>query len=61
MALACSLDSEWRNRSEFLRGRQQIVAFLTRKWGCELEYAFAQDTLDIYGPPYRRAFRIRVA
>jgi nuclear transport factor 2 (NTF2) superfamily protein len=38
VALACSLDSEWRNRSEFLRGRQQIVAFLTRKWGCELEY-----------------------
>jgi hypothetical protein len=38
VAVACTLDSEWRNRFEFLRGRQQIVAFLTRKWGCELEY-----------------------
>ncbi len=38
VTVACTLDSEWRNRFEFLRGRQQIAAFLTRKWGCELEY-----------------------
>jgi nuclear transport factor 2 (NTF2) superfamily protein len=38
VALACTLDSEWRNRSECLRGRQQIVTFLTRKWEGKLEY-----------------------
>ena len=31
VALAYTPDSQWRNRSEFVRGRQEIVAFLTRK------------------------------
>ena len=31
VALAYTDDSEWRNRGEFLRGRAEIVAFLTRK------------------------------
>ena len=31
-------DSEWRNRSEFLNGRDEIVAFLTSKWQKELNY-----------------------
>jgi nuclear transport factor 2 (NTF2) superfamily protein len=38
VALAYSPDSEWRNRAEFIRGREQIVAFLKRKWAKELEY-----------------------
>ena len=33
VALAYTPDSRWRNRSEFASGRQEIVAFLTRKWG----------------------------
>ena len=37
-ALAYSADSVWRNRHEFLQGREQIVAFLQRKWTKELEY-----------------------
>jgi nuclear transport factor 2 (NTF2) superfamily protein len=38
VALAYTPDSEWRNRSEFLRGRDEIKAFLLRKWAKELDY-----------------------
>jgi nuclear transport factor 2 (NTF2) superfamily protein len=38
VALAYTLDTRWRNRAEFLTGRAEVVAFLTRKWNLELEY-----------------------
>ena len=38
VALAYSPESEWRNRDVFLRGRDEIRAFLRQKWGRELEY-----------------------
>ncbi|MDP0495838.1 MAG: nuclear transport factor 2 family protein [Verrucomicrobiota bacterium JB024] len=38
VSLAYTEDSEWRNRAEFLYGREQIVAFLTGKWERELDY-----------------------
>ena len=38
VALAYSVDSDWRNRTEFLRGRDEIKAFLYRKWAKELDY-----------------------
>ena len=38
VALAYSEDSEWRNRTEFLRGRDAIREFLRRKWAKELDY-----------------------
>ena len=38
VALAYSEDSEWRNRTEFLQGREAIKAFLRRKWSRELDY-----------------------
>jgi nuclear transport factor 2 (NTF2) superfamily protein len=38
VALAYSPDSRWRNRSEFINGRAEIVAFLKRKWAKELDY-----------------------
>lgn len=38
IAMAYSPDSEWRNRSEFIKGRQEIEAFLERKWTRELDY-----------------------
>src|SRR4051794_12507089 len=38
IALAYSIDAEWRNRTEFLRGREQITAFLRRKFVRELAY-----------------------
>ncbi|MEW2128939.1 nuclear transport factor 2 family protein [Streptomyces sp. NPDC005435] len=43
VALAYSPDSRWRNRSEFLRGRDEIVAFLTRKWARELDYRLVKE------------------
>ena len=38
VALAYSPDSEWRNRTEFLQGREEIKAFLRRKWAKELDH-----------------------
>ncbi|MGB6799955.1 MAG: DUF1348 family protein, partial [Xanthobacteraceae bacterium] len=38
VALAYTVDSQWRNRSEFIQGRPAIEAFLTRKWNKELDY-----------------------
>jgi len=38
VALAYTEDSEWRNRTEFIRGREEIKAFLRRKWAKELDY-----------------------
>ena len=38
VARAYSLQSRWRNRAEFIAGREQIVAFLRRKWDRELDY-----------------------
>ena len=43
VALAYTVDSRWRNRSEFVNGREQIVAFLKRKWAGELEYRLIKD------------------
>lgn len=43
VALAYSPDSQWRNRSEFLRGRESIEEFLTRKWVREQEYRLVKE------------------
>lgn len=43
IALAYSPDSCWRNRSEFVNGRQEIEAFLTRKWLRELDYRLIKE------------------
>ncbi len=43
VAGAYTPDSRWRNRSEFLAGRDAIVAFLTRKWRVELEYRLIKE------------------
>jgi hypothetical protein len=48
VALAYTLDSEWRNRAEFPKGRAEIVAFLTRKWARELDYRLIKE-LWTYG------------
>jgi hypothetical protein len=42
-ALGYSMDSYWRNRAEFVRGRPEIVAFLTRKWARELDYRLIKE------------------
>jgi uncharacterized protein len=38
VSLAYTPDSEWRNRDEFIHGREEIKAFLRRKWAKELDY-----------------------
>jgi nuclear transport factor 2 (NTF2) superfamily protein len=43
VALGYTLDSRWRNRSEFINGRQEIVAFLGRKWSRELDYRLIKE------------------
>src|SRR3954451_22378955 len=43
VALAYSEDSQWRNRDTFVRGRAEIVRFLTGKWDRELDYAFRKS------------------
>ena len=43
VALAYTVDSRWRNRSEFVNGRAGIVAFLTRKWAKELDYRLIKE------------------
>ena len=43
VALAYTTDSRWRNRAEFLQGRDAIQAFLTRKWSRELDYRLIKE------------------
>ncbi|MBR2534867.1 MAG: nuclear transport factor 2 family protein [Hyphomicrobium sp.] len=43
VALAYTVDSRWRNRSEFPVGRDEIKAFLTRKWARELDYRLIKE------------------
>lgn len=43
VSLAYTEDSTWRNRSEFVTGRDAIVAFLTRKWAKELDYRLIKE------------------
>ena len=43
IALAYTEDSRWRNRAEFLQGREAIVAFLKRKWARELDYRLIKE------------------
>ena len=63
VALAYTEDSQWRNRAQFLSGRAEIVAFLTRKWEAEREYrlikelwAFTDDRVAVrFAYEYRTA------
>jgi nuclear transport factor 2 (NTF2) superfamily protein len=43
VALAYTEDSVWRNRDAFIRGRAEIIAFLTAKWERELDYALRKN------------------
>jgi len=43
VSLAYTVDSRWRNRAEFLEGREAIVAFLRRKWARELDYRLIKE------------------
>ena len=43
VALAYTVDSHWRNRAEFVQGREAIIGFLTRKWHRELDYRLIKE------------------
>lgn len=43
VSLAYTIDSVWRNRAEFISGRDQIVTFLIRKWSKELDYRLIKE------------------
>jgi len=43
VSLAYSIDSEWRNRSTFIKGREEIVNFLSDKWENELDYKLKKE------------------
>ncbi|MBK7807296.1 MAG: nuclear transport factor 2 family protein [Saprospiraceae bacterium] len=40
---AYTVDTEWRNRTEFINGRDEVVAFLTRKWDKEMHYKLKKE------------------
>ena len=49
VSLAYTVDSRWRNRTEFPVGRDQIVAFLVRKWTRELDYRLIKELWAFHG------------
>jgi nuclear transport factor 2 (NTF2) superfamily protein len=49
VALAYTVNSRWRNRAEFVTGRDEIIAFLTRKWRRELDYRLIKELWALDG------------
>jgi uncharacterized protein len=43
VSLAYTIDTEWRNRTEFINGREEVLVFLTNKWEKELEYKLKKE------------------
>ena len=56
VALAYTPNSQWRNRSEFVNGRREIVAFFRRKWAKELDYRLIKELWGFTGMNYSRKF-----
>jgi len=46
ICLAYTIDTEWRNRTEFIHGREQVKTFLKRKWEKELNYKLKKELWD---------------
>src|SRR5256885_16947590 len=49
VSLAYTVDSVWRNRAEFVTGREAIVQFLRRKWARELDYRLIKELWAVSG------------
>jgi len=49
VSLAYTVDTEWRNRSEFINGREEVKAFLKRKWEKELDYKLKKELWGFRG------------
>jgi nuclear transport factor 2 (NTF2) superfamily protein len=58
VSLAYTEDTHWRNRSEFVNGRAQVVEFLRSKWTRELDYRLKKELWTFTGNRIARAFRI---
>lgn len=43
VALAYTVDTQWRNRTQFINGREEVVTFLTEKWKKELNYKLKKE------------------
>jgi nuclear transport factor 2 (NTF2) superfamily protein len=61
VSLAYTIDSDWRNRAEFIRGRDAIVAFLTRKWQRELDYRLIKELWAFRESRIAVSLRLRMA
>ncbi|WP_293310090.1 nuclear transport factor 2 family protein [Pedobacter sp. UBA5917] len=49
VCLAYTIDTEWRNRTDFINGREEVKAFLTRKWEKELDYKLKKELWTFAG------------
>ena len=49
VALVYAIDSRWRNRAKFINGRNEIIAFLSRKWVEELDYRLMEEMWALNG------------
>jgi len=49
VALAYTIDTEWRNRTEFVNGREAVKEFLKRKWERELDYKLRKELWGFLG------------
>ncbi len=58
IALAYTVDSQWRNRVEFLAGREEIVQFLQRKWVKEQRVSPYKGAVGFSWRAYCRALRL---
>ena len=62
VALACAIDSRWRNGSEFINGRNEIIAFFSRKSAKELDYRLIKELWTfVHREAHRGTLRLRVA
>jgi len=61
VALAYAIDSRWKNRSEFINGRSEIIAFLFSQVCQRARLHAHQGNLGIHGKPHCRTLRLRVA
>ena len=48
VCLAYTIDTEWRNRAEFINGREEVKAFLSKKWQKELHYKLKKELWSFY-------------
>jgi nuclear transport factor 2 (NTF2) superfamily protein len=61
VTLAYSIDSRWRNRSQFINRQNEIIAFLSRKWVKELDYRLIKEMWGVHRESHCGTLRLRVA